>query len=188
MKTLVPLAILMLLNGVATGGSPLERLSVCEVLEGAGAYNGKLLTLRGEYKSGAHGSFLVAPPSCTYRLITKRVQWPNLVYVTFPIDRVDLEDYHADFEVDWKAVNKANERIGRAKFDVKVACLVESVTGRFVAMRAPEKMVNPPELGGNILGFGPVGLGAPAQLLIKSMGLPEIVQRGSADGQGVCAP
>lgn len=174
-------------SGLVVGAQP-ETLSVCNVLEAGQQYDGHLVTVRGEYRWGAHGAWLVASTGCPFKLITKQVRWPNLVFLTFPIHQSKHPEFRADFDVDLKAINAAQGRIGHENFDVRTSCLVEVVTGRLVLIHEPEKHVNPPELGGNILGFGPSGLGAPAQLLMKSMSRPEIVARSSTRGREFCAP
>src|SRR5262245_17910988 len=67
-------------------------LSVCEVLERQAELMGRFETLRGEYKTapveriisvrgevkfGGHGPYLIAAPTCTFKLTTTSTTWPN---------------------------------------------------------------------------------------------------------------
>jgi len=76
-------------EGVA---DPMKPLSVCEVLERRAELMGRfetvegesktvpmreLVSVRGEVKSGPHGSYLIAAPTCTFKLRITGTTWPS---------------------------------------------------------------------------------------------------------------
>src|SRR5665647_1659245 len=91
---------------------PIEPLSVCEVLERRAELMGRFETLRGEYRTapveriisvrgevkfGGHGPYLIAAPSCTFKLTTtstiwpsglttRGATWPNVIWLEYPIN------------------------------------------------------------------------------------------------------
>jgi hypothetical protein len=140
-------------------------LSVCELITRRSDYAGRMVVVRGEVKAGGHGQYLTAS-ACEHRLATKGVVWPNIIYLTFPDNRSKEETFHADFQVDWRSVRLAEAQERRAAFNSDTDQLLETLTGLFVTYRNLEERVTPGVLR---LGFGPVGLEAPAQLLIKSI-------------------
>ena len=146
-----------------------KPLSVCELIAHRIEYNGQLVTVRGEVKAGPHGGWLAPDSSCQYKLVTRGVEWPNLIFLTYPLKQSKDPDDHADFKVDWPAIKQADSRIMRAGFNADMDRLIETYVGKFVTYKDLENRVNPGIPGARRLGFGPVGLDAPAQLLVKTV-------------------
>ena len=76
------------------------------------------MTVRGEVKAGGHRPYLIAPPSCECRLITRGVAWPNVIYLAYPDNKSVIESDHADFQVDWRCVARGEEEEKRQGFDL----------------------------------------------------------------------
>lgn len=174
---------------------PMKPLSVCEVLERRAELMGRFETIRGEYKTapveriisvrgevkaGGHGPYLIAEPSCTFKLTTTSTTWrnglttpgatwPNVIWLEYPSNTSGFEGFHAPFEVDWVSVRRAEvqERGQRRKSDSDQ--LFKTFTGLLVSYDELELRASPAGLIQRRLGFGPVGLDAPAKLLIKSI-------------------
>lgn len=160
---------------------PQKPLSVCEVLQRRAelmgrfetlegeyktAHKGRTVTVRGEVKFGGHGAYLIAAPTCTFKLTTGFASWPNVIFVQYPINTSRFESEHAPFEVDWISVKQA-ERQSRGHRSASDQ-LFQTFTGLLVSYDKPEASTSPI---GPIKrpGFGPAGLDAPAKLLIESV-------------------
>lgn len=178
-------------QGVA---DPMKPLSVCEVLRQRVELMGRFETLRGEYKNapveriisvrgevkpGGHGPYLIAEPSCTFKLITTSTTWPNgltipgatwpnVIWLEYPINTSRFESFHAPFEVDWVSVRQAERQALRQGYSSKSDQLFETFTGLLVSydeLALPRASPAAPIF--KRPGFGPAGLDAPAKLLIK---------------------
>jgi hypothetical protein len=147
----------------------LAPMSVCELIAHRVEYNGRVVMVRGEVKQGPHGAWMASLSDCQYKLITEGISWPNEIFLAYPNSRSPLEEFHANFEVDWKSVRRAENQLKHSEYDPAIDHVVETYVGRFVTYLNLENRVNSPTLGGNRFGFGPKGLDAPAQLLIKSI-------------------
>ena len=200
------LAILVLLMNVGYGqesGPPQKPLSVCEVLQQRVELTGRFETLRGEYKNapaerilsvrgevktGGHGSYLVAEPSCTFKLkapsttwpngLTTRWTWPNFIWLEYANNKSGDESTRAPFEVDWVSVRQTERQALRQGFNSESDRLFETFTGLLVSYN--ELDLPPASAGAPILkrpGFGPAGLGAPAKLLIQSIADVVVVRK-----------
>ncbi|PWU04126.1 MAG: hypothetical protein C5B51_17455 [Terriglobia bacterium] len=174
------LAIMGVLLGLLYGqaGSQGTPLSTCELVSRRAELAGRIVTVRSEVKPGGHGPYLIAAPSCEYRLITRGVAWPNVVYLAYPDNKSRIESYHADFQVDWRSVARAEEEEKRQGFNPASDRIFKTFIGLLVTYSDLENRVTPEVPGAPKLGFGPVGLDAPAQLLIKSVG-DVVVVRGN---------
>jgi len=151
-------------------------ISVCEALSHRTEYSSHLITVRGEVKGGGHGAWLVASEDCRFKLVTKGLTWSNIIYLTYPENRSPLQEDHADFQVDWKSIQKAADAAREARFDPEKDRIFETFVGLFVTYFDLENRVSAGIPGALKLGFGPVGLEAPAQLLIKSKSAVEVVR------------
>lgn len=151
----------------AAGQTP---LTVCELIARRTEFAGKMVTVRGISEPGPHGDYLRASPACTYQLVTRGVVWPNVVFLTYPNHDSPSPTEHADFKVDFSAINQCNREIVHAGYDMRKDQVIATYIGRFVTYSAPDldQRSNAGLPGALRLGFGPVGLGAPAQLLIKT--------------------
>ena len=172
-RTLVQLAsaLLFLLgalrgNGQSSNGNA-PALSVCEVIAKRIEFNGQMVQVRGEVRFGGHGPYLVPSSVCPEKVVTRGVEWPNVIYLAYPISSSPNESDHAAFRVDWQTIRKTEGAVRRAKFNPDTDVLTETYAGLFVTYLDLEKRVNPGIPGALRLGFGPVGLEAPAQLLIQ---------------------
>src|SRR6266851_8484114 len=117
-------------------------LSVCELVAHRSEYNGRLVTVRGEAKSGAHGGWLTASSECQYQLVTRGITWPNDIYLAYPDNRSRIEENHANFEIDWKSIQKAEEAVRRSGFNRQTDHIIETYVGRFVTYVDLENRVN----------------------------------------------
>jgi len=174
---------------------PRQRpLSVCEVLQRRVELTGRFETLRGGYKTapveriisvrgevkaGGHGEYLIAEPSCTFKVTTPGMTWPNglttrwtypnVIYLEYANNKSGHESTRAPFEVDWVSVRQTERQALRQRYDPASDQLLETFTGLLVSYDELELPRASP--GAPILkrpGFGPIGLDAPAKLLIKS--------------------
>jgi hypothetical protein len=183
------------IGGHAAEATPVKPLSVCEVLERRPELMGRFETLRGEYrtapveriicvrgevKADGHGPYLVAEPSCTFKLTTSSTTWPNglttpgatwpnVIWLEYPDNKSRFEGSHAPFEVDWISVRQAEAQERRQRHKSDTDQLFETFTGLLVSYDELELRASPAGLIQKRLGFGPVGLDAPAKLLIKSI-------------------
>ncbi len=145
-------------------------LSVCDLVARRNAYNGRMVAVRGKLE-GVEGAWLVAPSDCEYKLVTKGVIWQNIIYLAYPLNSPAAPDYyHADFTTDWKAIRKAEGESVRAGYDPSVDSKIATYVGLFRTYEDLGSRVNPNLPGALKLGFGPVGLEAPAMLLVQSVG------------------
>ena len=174
---------------------PMKPLSVCEVLERRAELVGRFETLRGEYrtapaertisvrgevKAGGHGPYLIAAPSCTFKLTTisttwpnglttPGTTWPNVIWLEYANNKSGDESTRAPFEVDWTSVRRAKDQALRQRCCSASDQLFETFTGLLVSYDDLELRGS---ASGPIVkrtGFGPLGLDAPAKLLIKSI-------------------
>ncbi len=185
------LGFLMSLCSSQEAEPPQKPLSVCEVLQRRTELMGRLETLQGEYKTihngrtisvrgevkfGPHGAYLIAAPTCTFRLITGIMPWPNVIFLEYPINTSRFESDHAPFEVDWISVKHAEGQVERQGYHSASDQLFETFTGLLVSYDQLEGGTSPI---GPIKrpGFGPAGLDAPAKLLIKSIADVVVIRR-----------
>jgi hypothetical protein len=145
-------------DGATNAGKPVP-LSVCELIENRAQYNGRVVAVRGEVKGGAQGPWLQAA-GCPYRLFTKGVEWPDKIYLTYPLNQS---------EIDWASVVRAGEALKHSSFNSKADSIIETYVGTFVTYDDLGSRVTPYSPGAARFGFGPLG-DAPAQLLIRSVG------------------
>lgn len=148
-----------------------KPLSVCELIERRVEYAGKMVAVQGEAREG----WLAASGDCSYKLITEGIEWPNVIYLDYPTPQSRNEASRANFRVHWKAIQAANDKVRRSGFDPRTDRLIITYVGRFVTYLDLDKRVSPGVPGALRLGFGPVGLGAPVQLLIKTIADVSIV-------------
>jgi hypothetical protein len=129
---------------------------------------GRTVSVRGEVKAGGHCVYLIAAPTCTFKLTTGFASWPNVIYLEYPINTSRFESLHAPFEVDWISVRRAERQALRQGYKSAPDQLFETFTGLLVSYDTLEAGTSPI---GPIKrpGFGPAGLYAPAKLLIKSV-------------------
>lgn len=161
-------------QGQAADGS--APLSVCELLIHRSDLNGQMVTVRGVVGTGGHGMWLRATQTCTFKLVTRGVIWPNAVALAYPDNRSKIPTDHANFAVDWKSIRRAESEALRAGYKPASNYEVATFFGLFLTYGDLEKRVTPGVPDAPRLGFGPDLMGAPAQLLIKSIKDVSIVQ------------
>lgn len=156
-------------------------ISVCELIAHRMGYTGRMVAVRGAEGVGGHGVYLMADRDCAYRLVTRGVEWPNVIWLTYPDNKSPDQTTHAHFKVDLKSVNRANDAVLRAGYRWEDDIEVVTYVGLFVTYGDDELGIraNAGIPGGLRLGFGPVGLGAPAQILIKGA-RKDVVLHGAA--------
>jgi hypothetical protein len=143
-------------------------LSVCDLIVRRTELSGRMVTVRGAVAVGGHGVWLAASRDCAYKLMTRGVVWPNIVYLTYPDNQSRNPSDHAGFKVDWRAVHRADNEAVKGGYDPKANHEVATYTGLFETYQDLDNRVTPNIPGAVRLGFGPL-LGAPAELLIKSV-------------------
>jgi hypothetical protein len=158
-----------------TTGDRARPLSICDLIEHRTTYNRRLVAVRGEVKWGPHGDWLAPSPGCQYKLTTKGVEWPVVIALAYPNSQSSDPDDHASFSVDWAAIAKDKEELRRAGFNPDSDRLYRTYVGLFVTYPELANRVNPGLRDFERLGFGPLGLGAPAELLIKEVMDPVVV-------------
>jgi hypothetical protein len=172
---------------------PQRPLSVCEVLERRAELMGRFETLEGEYKTehmgrtitvrgevkfGPHGAYLIAAPTCTFKLTTGFASWPNVIFLEYPINTSRFDSFHAPFDVDWISVRQAERQEHRQGYHSASDQLFETFTGLLVSydkLEAGTSPIGPIKRSG----FGPAGLDAPAKLLIKRIADVAVIRRPS---------
>ncbi len=162
----------MILCASLESESAQKPLSVCELLGRLVELRGKIVTVRGEVKAGGHGPYLVAAPSCKVKLTRNGVPWPNVVNLAAPNNRSRDPYDHAPFELDSASVKRSEDEERRQAYDPAFAQRFETFTGLLIAFDNIEDRVSLPKSAiplGRRPGFGPIGLDAPAQLLIKNV-------------------
>ena len=158
-----------------TTGDRARPLSVCELIEHRMTYDRRVVTVRGEVKWGPHGDWLASSSVCPYKLTTKGVEWPAVIALAYPNNHSSDPDDHASFSVDWGAIAKDKEELRRAGFNPDSDRLYRTYVGLFITYPDLENRVNPGIRDFERLGFGPLPLGAPAELLIKGVVDPVVV-------------
>ncbi len=187
-------------DGIA---DPIKPLSVCEVLERRAELMGRFESLRGEYRTapleriisvrgevkfGGHGPYLIATPSCTFKLTTTSttwpsalttpgVTWPNVIWLEYPNNKSGHESTRAPFEVDWISVRQTEGQVRRQRYDSASDQLFETFTGLLVSYDTLEVRDPASALIVKRPGFGPAGLDAPAELLIKSIADAVVIRK-----------
>lgn len=116
-----------------------------------------------------------------YRLVTAGVKWPNIIYLTYPNNRSRDPSDRAPFSLDWTAVRREGDMLKRVSFRVDVDKEIATYEGLLVTYRDLERRVSPGIPGALRLGFGPTGLGAPCQLIIRTVS-DVVVLKGKVGG------
>ncbi len=153
-----------------------QILSVCNLIAQRDKYDGKVVTVRGELKSGTEGSWLINATECDSRLVTKGVVWPNIVHLAYPNNRSSNPMDQADFAIDWGAEKRIGAWVLRSGFNPDRDHLIETFVGLFRTYPDLENRVSPNMQDGVRAGFGHLGA-APMQLLIKTRKDPSVVRR-----------
>jgi hypothetical protein len=164
---LILIGVLSTVGSHAQARGQLTPLSVCELVAKRMEYNGRMVAVRGEERGGSHGAWLVGCSECQDRLVTRGVEWPNVIFLTYPDNESRNKANHADFRVDWRSIEAARKVVARSALNLSTDRIIQTYLGRFVAYPDLDNRVSPGVPGALRLGFGPVGLEAPAQLLIK---------------------
>jgi len=167
---MIRVAALMILSAAISSaqpqGKPGAPISVCDAIRKRLVLNRRMVAVRGDLHPGGHGPFLEALSGCDYRLVTRGVDWPKRVFLTFPNNQSKDETVHVDFQVDDRVIRRAEDQIQRADpSDTVVATYV----GLLVTFPDLDQRVNPGVPTWPRLGFGPVGLDAPVELVIKTI-------------------
>ena len=144
-------------------------LSVCEVVSNRDKYRGEIVAVRGRVKGGGHGIFLAPDVECKYVLKTNGIVWPNIINLTLPNNHSKDPDVHAPFRPDWLSLRKADVYCSRQGYAANLDIEVATYIGLFVTYVNLADRVSPGVPGAPRLGFGPTGLGAPTQLVIRSV-------------------
>jgi len=144
-------------------------MSVCDVIAKRSGYDGQVIAVRGAVTAGGHGPYLVASNACSYELVTRGVVWPNIINLVLPNNQSPDLTVHAPFTLDWKAIRAADDYLVKAGYRAGVDTETATYVGLFVTYPDLDKRVSPGVPGALRLGFGPGGLGAPAQLVIKTV-------------------
>jgi hypothetical protein len=164
--------LLVLATGIPFHASAADRLSpvsVCDLVAKRTEYNGRIISVRGQVMPGGHGPYLAAWATCSYQLVTRGVAWPNIISLVYPSNDSRDVTAHAPFALDRKATRAADDYLLKSGFRAEVDVEVATYVGLFVTYSDLDNRVNPGLPGALRLGFGPAGLGAPGQLVIKTV-------------------
>jgi hypothetical protein len=160
---------LALISSYASSAEDAAPLSVCKLIARRYEFNGRIVEVRGKIVEGGHGIYLASAQECAHELVTRGVTWPNIINLEYPNNHSPDADSHAPFEADLKAFRVADanaERMGyRHGIDTEIATYV----GLFMTYPDLDRRVSPRVPDALRLGFGPAGLGAPAQVLIRTI-------------------
>jgi hypothetical protein len=178
MIRLLLVSLLWPLGLLAAGPAP--TLSVCEAIMERSQHNGELVALRGEIAWGGHGNYMVAPATCSYRLVTKGLVWPNVINLRFPNNHSPDPFDHAPFTPDLRAIEATRRYLVKVAFADDVDIELATYVGLLVTFSDLDRRVSPGVPGAPKLGFGPVGLEAPVQLLIKTIENVSVIKGGRA--------
>lgn len=164
--------VLFLMTGVpisVQGAEPELPVTVCDALTSRLQYSGHIIAIRGQVKPGGHGAYMAPASGCSHELTTRGVVWPNIINLAFANNRSPIEADHASFSPDFRAIRAADKYLATSGFRPGVDIEIATYVGLFVTYPDLEKRVTPGVAGALRLGFGPAGMGAPAQLLIKTI-------------------
>ena len=144
----------------------IPQVTVCDAIAKRSAYDGKVVAVRGRVAGGGHGISLVADGTCPYRLITRGVAWPTEIDLTIADKRFPLGE-DSPVERDMKAIRRRVEDLRKADYHYDTDLEITTFVGLFATYPDPEleRRANADLPGALRLGFGPPGLGAPAQLV-----------------------
>jgi len=147
-----------------------KTMTVCELLQDASKYNGKIIAIRGEYYVGGHGLYLRST-ECDGILTTKGYRWPSSIWISLTQSEYEERrmnfghEIEAQFEIG-AARQKQKQRAGRDATSEKVTL---TFLGLFETRENLESAVFRRPDGSLVgIGFGQVP-GAPGQLFIDSV-------------------
>jgi hypothetical protein len=95
--------------------------------------------------------------------------WPKIIYLREPNNCSRYVSDHAPFDSDREALRRRDLYLLKVGFRYEVDLEVSTWVGLFVTYTDLDKRVSPAVPGGQRLGFGPAGMGAPAQLFFKTV-------------------
>ncbi len=159
------ICILFLLSGSIAQS---QTMTVCELISSLGQYNGQMVTVRG-LETGGEGLFL-SGTDCRKHLITDGYVWPDAISIIYSSARARLHDveFESDMSSEQGAI-RAIKNMGYRKGD-KVFVSITGVLETYEDLRAYVSTRNGKKFG---MGFGHDNY-APAQLILKRVGDPEI--------------
>jgi hypothetical protein len=165
----ITLLLIAAISCSSSAQAPPQSLSPCELVAKRTEYNGRIVAVRGVVAAGGHGIYLVSPNNCSYELVTRGIVWPNIINLVFPNNTARDISLHAPFVLDRKAIEAADDMLIKSGYRAGVDGELATYEGLFVTYTDLDKRVSPGVPGAFRLGFGPAGLGAPAQLVIKTI-------------------
>lgn len=168
LRSLVVYAAIMVCwrGGIASGASPLEKVTVCDVLANPLKYNEKVILLEGEIVGTDEGVWLTAK-GCPTQFITGRYVWPNSIFLQHPTDKHNL--HKADFTYDYVAEKHffaESDKLEKKNPSKKLRWVYE---GLFETRTDWESALATDRSGAKrYVGFGHLSE-APAQLIVKAI-------------------
>ena len=169
---------MLLLSLLALPADPIPQLSVCDAVAKRAEYAGQMVAIRGQVAAGGHGPYMVAASTCSYELVTKGVVWPNIINLVYPNNRSRDTALHAPFLLDAKAIRQADEYLRKEDYRPDVDVEFATYVGLLATFSDLDNRVSPGIPGALRLGFGPAGMGAPVQLVIKTIEDVSIIKGG----------
>lgn len=167
----------ILLGGLrAILAQPPPMVTVCQALANPQKYNGRVIALRGIYESDVDAGGL-AGVGCDPTLVTAGYTWPSLIWLTGPTSRGAL--HKADFPPPDRAeYDRLAALLRKAGFDRHLYSPTQMATVTFIGLFETyddlSQHVRSTSDGLRGFGFG-VEAAAPAQLLVKSISLDDVV-------------
>ena len=144
-----------------------KEITVCELLRDSARYNGKTISVRGEYFVGDNGLYLRGL-NCGRGLITKGYTWPALIWLSDSAAEFARRGLDAKQFVN-SVIQIGKARSGRAGSGVGNERVTLTYTGLFETRKNLADFVrNLPDGSVTGDGFGPVP-GAPGQLFVQAV-------------------
>lgn len=163
----------MAFQATASDGSP---LSVCDAI--AKRIENRASGGRAWRRDGWRTWNLLASNKCADELGARGVTWPNFINLVLANNSSPNINEHAPFETDQQSIDAAQKYLRTAGYRAGVDREVATYTGLFLMYPDLDRQGNVSVQNAIILGFGPVGLRAPAQLVIKTIKDVSVIRAG----------
>jgi len=149
----------------APKGSPVNPLTVCELLKEPLKWDGQIVTVRDHGRGSEEGAALIGV-ECPGIFVTDGHVWSSAIFLSTPSlpGHLHSPDFTYDVESGRRMLAKGTELMKKAP----LRCLLSTYTGLFETRRdwASAKVAYPNGTSG-VIGFGHLGA-YPAQLLLRS--------------------
>ena len=142
-------------------------VSVCQVLAGPQAFDGKMIRLRGVAAGTDEGGFLSATSQCSTVYKTGGYEWPRWVALTGPDNGQRLHKPSFVYDAQSEKIPFGRYRLLQKRYPDRCLLLTDAGLFETRADWSKSRAVYP-DGSSKYIGFGNDGV-APAQLLLKSV-------------------